>query len=83
MTTAERKSNLIISLIDKSLNTVIPKRIGHFKIGDTIIANNGWGGKIAAFGIINNSVFAWIEINMGMKKCLHHGIRLSDIEISY
>ena len=76
----ERKSNLILSLIQKQWDrNIFVKRVKSLKIGDKVKANNGFAGTILAFGIVCNQYFVWIEIPVGNGKAIHHGVKITDI----
>jgi hypothetical protein len=76
----EIKSNKIVSIVCNSWSNHIPKRIGNIRVGEEVIANNGFKGKIIGLGIISNQSFAIVEIPLHYPKAIIHGIRLNEIK---
>jgi len=80
MTIQERKSELISNLIWKEqyITTNI-KRVGNYYIGDTVISNNNFIGKLRGANIVFNRIFCHIELFYNGEFFMHHFVDSKDL----
>lgn len=80
MTFQERRHLLIGNLIYKYDNyTYSIKRVGNYCIGDTVISNNGFIGKLLFANIVFGRIFCHIQLNYNGEFFMHHFVDAKDL----
>lgn len=76
----ERKHQLIGNLIHKYDNfTYTIKRVGSYNIGDTVISNNGFVGRLIFANIVFGRIFCQIELYYNGQFFMHHFVDSKDL----
>lgn len=75
----KQKSESILGLIERAWDrSPALMELGEWKAGDHILVNEQYIGRLEAFAIVNNNMYAWVEVRVN-QIVEHFGIKLNDI----